>query len=118
MTWGSETGLAVFAAFFAAVFLTVVFFAAVFFAARLRAGGALSSGARVSSLVLLLIRKSVKKGGWVERVAAHESELIEDFIGDFKVGEDVHRVLIVVELVVKFEDLPGNHWISDDARVL
>ena len=45
-------------------------------------------------------------------------ELVENFIRDFKVGEDVDGVLVVVELVVKFEDLSGERQIVDDARVL
>ncbi len=45
-------------------------------------------------------------------------ELVENFIRDFKVCEDVDGVLVVVELVVKFEDLSGERQVVDDARVL
>jgi len=45
-------------------------------------------------------------------------ELVQNVIRDFKVGEDVQCVLIVVKLIVEFENLSGHHGVRDDAGAL
>ena len=79
-----------------------------FLTARLRAGLAGASASPVvwrsfSSCVFFLIRWGKWWGGW--RLFAKG---VGDIVGDFEVGEDVDRVRVVVELVVEFEDLPGE----------
>ena len=46
------------------------------------------------------------------------SELIEDFVGDFEVGEDIQRVGVIVELVVEFDDAACGVGVVDHALVL
>lgn len=120
-----------FAVFLAAVLRTAVFFAALgssvggastgslaagltavaFLTARLRAAGA---GDGRSFCGLVLIRSLGKYDGWISRARGSGVELIEDFVRDLKVGEDIHSVGVIVELVVELEDLAGDGRIIDD----
>ena len=55
-------------------------------------------------LGVLILGRSCGRGRW-ERGSG--VELVENFVGDFEVGENVHGVGVVVELVVKFGS-PGG----------
>ena len=46
------------------------------------------------------------------------SELIEDFVGNLEVGEDIQRVGVIVELVVEFDDAACGVGVVDHALVL